>query len=94
LRQKQLIGWTDFRDSNWDRLQPILRRTVSIKLLPGVDAPDSWHFYRANFAAGNLTGFELLEAVSLATRTSFTVLRGKVVFERIGRQEVLERRGE
>lgn len=93
LKQKPFIPSVLYNDRNWDYLQPALTRTLAVTFMPGVDAPDSWHFYRASLAGWNLNGAEALEAISLATRTSFSVRRRAVVFELITREQLLRRLG-
>ncbi|MBU6400289.1 MAG: hypothetical protein KGS61_08210 [Verrucomicrobia bacterium] len=93
LERRRVRGQIDFRDTDWDHLQPALRRRVSVGIRPWTGAPESWHFYRANLRGWDLNELELLEAVSMATRTWFTVRWHKVIFERVSRNEVLERLG-
>jgi hypothetical protein len=62
-----------FNDSDWDTVRTSLKGKLSVGLRPFSNAPDSWHFYRHNFAACGVTEFQLLEAVALANKTTFTV---------------------
>jgi hypothetical protein len=60
-------------DCNWDYVRPALRGKLSVGLRPFPNAPDSWHFWPENFAACGVTQWELLEAVALSGKTTFTV---------------------
>ncbi|HUA38616.1 MAG TPA: hypothetical protein VMA35_09520 [Candidatus Sulfopaludibacter sp.] len=62
-----------FDDAGWDDIRAALSKKVSVGLRPFSDTPDSWHFYRHNFAACGLTEWEMLEAIALANKTTFTV---------------------
>jgi hypothetical protein len=73
LRQTILPGCVLFNDSDWDTVRTSLKGKLSVGLRPFSNAPDSWHFYRHNFAACGVTEFQLLEAVALANKTTFTV---------------------
>jgi hypothetical protein len=62
-----------FDDCEWDDLRLALKGKLSVGLRPFSNAPDSWHFYRHNFAACGVTQWELLEAIALSGKTTFTV---------------------
>lgn len=62
-----------FIDGEWDNLRAVLKKKLSVNLRPFSNSPDSWHFYRHNFAACGLTQWELLEAIAMAGQTKFTV---------------------
>ena len=62
-----------FNDCEWDNLRAALKKKLSVSLRPLSNAPDSWHFYRNNFAACGLTQWQLLEAIALSSQTTFTV---------------------
>lgn len=87
LRQRQFVPHAVYFDKDWDYLLPILTRTLDAGFRPRNKSPDSWHFYRHTLAAWNLNGWEALEAISLAGKTTFVVertflrRRPKVVFE-------------
>jgi hypothetical protein len=73
LRQTPVPGCVLFNDNDWDTVRALLKGKLSVGLRPFPNAPDSWHFYRHNFAACGVTEFQLLEAVALANKTIFTV---------------------
>jgi len=73
LRQKPVPDRIVFNDSGWDDLRAVLNRKLSVGLRPFADTPDSWHFYRHNFAACGVTEWEMLEVIALANKTKFTV---------------------
>jgi hypothetical protein len=62
-----------FNDCEWDDLRAVLKKKLSVGLRPFSDSPDSWHFYRHNFAACGLTQWQLLEAIGMSGQTTFTV---------------------
>jgi hypothetical protein len=62
-----------FNDCEWDDLRSALKKKLSIGLRPFSNSPDSWHFYRHNFAACGLTQWQLLEAIAMSGQTTFTV---------------------
>jgi hypothetical protein len=70
-----------WNDRDWDYVQPILKKRFRVDVRPWRRSYDSWHFYRHSFAGWNLTGWETLQAVALAGKTSFTIQRGGVLFE-------------
>ncbi|MGH7939578.1 MAG: hypothetical protein ACREE6_08335 [Limisphaerales bacterium] len=62
-----------FDDCEWDDLRAALKKKLNVGLRPFSNAPDSWHFYRHNFAACGLTQWQLLEAIAMSGQTTFTV---------------------
>jgi len=70
-------GW--FADTHWDRVQPRLASALKRPVVPEPGSQEAWHFARHNFAACNLTGWELLEAVSLTGHTAVTVQKRDIV---------------
>ena len=74
------VGHAVYYDRDWDFLLPILTKTLKMKFTPIPHSRNSWHFYRHSFAEWNLNGREVLDAVALAGKTSFTVERKKVSF--------------
>jgi len=66
-------GRLEFDDCEWDDLRSALKKKLNVGLRPFSDSPDSWHFYRHNFAACGLTQWQLLEAIALSGQTTFTV---------------------
>jgi hypothetical protein len=60
-------------DSNWDYSRKAVAKKVNVIVLPFADSPDSWHFWPNNFAACGVTQWELLEALALSGKTTFTV---------------------
>ncbi len=68
-------------DRDWEDLRPALRHSLHADMRPWPNSGDSWHFYRNNFAAWNLTEWEALEATALAGKTGFRVEQKRVVFE-------------
>ena len=62
-----------FDDAGWDDVRAVLGKKLSVGLRPFSDTPDSWHFYRHNFAACGVTEWGMLEAIALTDKTTFTV---------------------
>jgi hypothetical protein len=81
LQKKLFVAHALYNDRDWDFVQPILTRRFGLWFSPKYHSTKSWHFYRHCLAGWNLTGWEALEAISLAGKTRFTVKRGEVVFE-------------
>jgi len=73
LRKKTVTGRIFFNDSDWDGVRGAVNKKLSVGLRPFSDTPDSWHFYRHNFVCAGVTEWELLEAIALADKTTFTV---------------------
>lgn len=70
-----------FVDVHWERLQPRLAADLKRKVRPAPDSQDAWHFARFNFAGSNLSGWELLSAVSLSGNTTVSVQKSAIAFK-------------
>jgi hypothetical protein len=81
LRRAHFVPHAFYNDRDWDYLLPILSRKLKTKFLPYRKTRDSWHFFRHSLAGWNLTGWEALEAISLAGKTTFTVQKRRLIFE-------------
>ena len=81
LKQARFTAHTLYNDRDWDFLQPVLKKTLTMDIRPWRYSPDSWHFYRHSFAAWNLSGWEALETATMAGKSRFTVRKRQVVFE-------------
>jgi hypothetical protein len=73
LRQRVIPARFLFNDADWDSLRAKVNRKLSVGLRPFSGAPESWHFYRHSFAACGVSDWEMLEAIALAGKTTFTV---------------------
>jgi hypothetical protein len=73
LKRKTISGRILLEDADWDGVRAALSKKLSVGLRPFSDAPDSWHFYRHNFAVCGVTQWEMLEIIALAGKTKFTV---------------------
>ncbi len=73
LRQTIVAGHFIFNDADWDGILAALAKPMDIGLRPRRGSPESWHFYRHSFAAYGLSDWEMLEALALAGKTTFTV---------------------
>jgi hypothetical protein len=79
VRRTRFVAHGIYNDRDWDFMQPILRESTKADVRPWRYSKASWHFYRHSFAAWNLNGWEALEAVGFAGKTSFIVRRKSVV---------------
>ena len=73
LHQRLVPGRMIFNDADWGAVRSALKWKLSIGLRPFESDPETWHFYRHSFAACDLTDWEMLEALALAGKTTFTV---------------------
>ena len=80
LKAKSGLAHAHFIDTHWERLQPALQKSVTMKVRPDAQSEDAWHFSRHNLAGWNLSNWELLQALSLAGKTACTVRRDQIVF--------------
>src|SRR5207245_35371 len=83
LKRARFVTHALYNDCDWDVIQPVLRRRLKADIQPWQKTYDSWHFYRHSLAAWNLTGWEALQAVALADKTTFTVRPTGVIFGRV-----------
>ncbi|MEO7298879.1 MAG: hypothetical protein ABI042_09920 [Verrucomicrobiota bacterium] len=81
IRSKLYAPHVIYDDRDWDSILRTLTFRLDTKFLPGNKSHASAHFYRHSFAAHNLNGWEILEALALAGKTQFTVQKKKVLFE-------------
>lgn len=81
IRKKKFRPFILYNDRDWDFILPTLTFHLDTKILPGQYSHESHHFYRHSFAAYNLNGFEILEALAFAGKTQFTIEKKKVLFE-------------
>jgi hypothetical protein len=80
LRARNFMPQSLFLDRDWEFMMPVLEQRLKMDFHPWPNHRESWHFYRHSFAAWNLTGWEALEAVSLAGKETFTVEKKRVNF--------------
>jgi len=73
LQRKIISDRVVFNDAGWDGVRMVLGKKLSVGLRPFSNMPDSWHFYRHNFAACGVTEWEMLETIAMADKTEFTV---------------------
>lgn len=73
LRQQIVSEKILFNDADWDEVHHAIGKYLSVSLRPRESSPDSWHFYRHSFVADGITQWELLEALALAGKTTFSV---------------------
>jgi hypothetical protein len=81
LERRRFVPHVIYNDRDWNFIQPILKKTLKMDIRPWRYSYDTWHFYRHSFAGWGLTGWESLQAVALAGKSSFTVQRRRIVFE-------------
>lgn len=73
LRERTVPDRIVLYDSNWDYSRRAVAKRVSVTVLPFADDPGSWHFWPNNFVACGVTQWELLTALALSGKTTFTV---------------------
>jgi hypothetical protein len=82
LRRQHHLSHRIFCDQPWPTVQPILKATFGLNVLPKAASDDAGHLYRLNLAGWDLSDWEWLQAVCLATRAELLVQRNKVLFSR------------
>lgn len=75
LQATPFLPHASYNDRDWDFLRPILIQQLDASFWPPQKSRDSWHFYRHSFAGWNLNGWETLEAIAFAGKSTFTVER-------------------
>ncbi|MGA2683921.1 MAG: hypothetical protein ABSF51_02600 [Verrucomicrobiota bacterium] len=73
LRNEAIPDRIIFIDAGWDDVRAVVNKKMSVGLRPFSNTPDSWHFFRLNFAACGVTEWEMLETIALTDKTKFTV---------------------
>lgn len=81
LKLQNLPGRVLHLDAHWETIQPALERALGRRVRPEGASTEVWHFNRHNLAGANLTGWELLEAVSLTGGTAVTVQKLGINFQ-------------
>ncbi len=64
-----------YNDRDWGVVQAHLAKSLKAAVYPSPRSRESWHFYRHSLAAWNLTGWEAIEAIALAGKTSVSITR-------------------
>jgi hypothetical protein len=80
IQQRRFVPHALYDDRDWDFLLPIMKKTSGATITPKLHSKYSFHFYRPCFAAWDLSAWEGLEAVSLASKTVFTIEKKQVDF--------------
>jgi hypothetical protein len=73
IRAAKFVAHGVYIDRDWDYMQPIIRKSLKVEVLPARYSSGSWHFYRHSFAAWNLNGWEALEAIVFAGKTKCSI---------------------
>jgi len=81
LQRRSFLPHALYDDRDWDVLQPVLKKTLKVDVRPWRYSYDTYHFYRHSFAGWGLNGWEALEAIALAGKTTVSVESRRVVFE-------------
>lgn len=81
LKLKNLPERVLHLDAHWETIQPALERALGRRVRPEGASTEAWHFNRHNLTGANLTGWELLEAVSLTGGTTVTVQKLGIHFQ-------------
>jgi pimeloyl-ACP methyl ester carboxylesterase len=69
LQKLTRLPHLEFNDTEWDVIQPMLKKKLHMDVRPWRYSSDSYHFYRSALSGWNLTDFEALEAIALASKT-------------------------
>jgi hypothetical protein len=80
IRKKHFEKHAVFNDRDWDYVEPILAFDVDTHLWPGLRSFKSHHFFRHSLAEFDLNGWNALEAIALADKTTVTIERKRIVF--------------
>ncbi len=80
VRKRHFEKHVVFNDRDWDYVEPILAFDLDTRLLPGPHSHESHHFFRNSLAEFDLSGWEAIEAIALADKTTATIQRRRIVF--------------
>jgi hypothetical protein len=80
IRKKHFEKHAIFYDRDWDYVEPILAFDVDTRLWPGLHSHDSHHFFRHSLAEFDLNGWDALQAIALAGKTTVTIQRKRIAF--------------
>jgi hypothetical protein len=75
LQKRSRLGHLHFNDTEWDLIQPLLKKKLHADVRPWRYSSDAYHFYRSALAGWNLTDWEALQAISLASKTRVAVTK-------------------
>jgi hypothetical protein len=81
IQRKKFDKEDIFDDQDWDHVEPLIAFAADTRMKPPLHSFHSNHFFRNSFAEFNLTAWEAMEAVALASKTKFTVQHKHVLFE-------------
>ncbi len=81
LMERRSIPELVCSDAHWDSIQPILQKSLHMRVRPLTGSKDDWHFNRHNLAAYGATDLELVSALSLTARTTASIQRKRVIFD-------------
>ena len=73
LKAKPFLPHVQYNDRDWNYLRPILIEQLDANFWPPQDSRESWHFFRHCFAGWNLNGWETLQAIAYAGKSTITV---------------------
>ncbi len=81
LRGRNFPPHVLYDDRDWDVLQPVLKKALKMDVRPWRYSYDTYHFYRHSLAGWGLNGWEALEAIALAGKTTVRVENRRLIFE-------------
>jgi len=81
IRRKEFKHFAIYNDRRWDEMQPMLQFELNARVLPGTKSHETAHFFRNTFCCWELNGWQMLEAMTMAGKTRFTVKKKLIVFE-------------
>jgi len=75
IQKQTRLPHLEFNDTEWALTQPLLKRKLHMDVRPWRYSSDSYHFYRIAMSGWNLTDFEVLQAIALASKTRVAIER-------------------
>ena len=84
LQRSAALPHALFKDTHWEKLQPVLEKAFGMEIRPGATSEDAWHFNRHNFSAWGLSNWETLKAVCWTGKTRCIVEAERLVVAQAG----------
>ncbi|MBC8001950.1 MAG: hypothetical protein H7X97_05120, partial [Opitutaceae bacterium] len=81
IRKHRFPSPTVFNDRDWNSLHRALTFHLDVRFLPPPGSHASNHFYRHSLIAYGLTPSEVLDALSYAGKTSYTIQKQRILFQ-------------